>query len=65
MRKMIEVGGFEIPKEDWESTPASVRELLGKLVKENEELRVRVRQLEDRYRKAPKGLMFAEVKGRF
>jgi hypothetical protein len=48
MRKMIEVGGFEIPKEDWESTPASVRELVGKLVKENEELRARVRQLEER-----------------
>lgn len=48
MSKMIKIGGYEIPAEDWELTPASVRALVGKLVKENEELKGKVRELEER-----------------
>lgn len=43
---MIPVGRDEIAKEDWESTPSSVRELVMKLAKENEELREKVGRLE-------------------
>ncbi len=45
---MIQVGGYEVPKEDWESTPASVRELVMKLVKGNEGLRGKAHRLEER-----------------
>ena len=45
---MFRVGSYEVPKEDWESTPASVRELMVKIVKENEELREKVNKLEAR-----------------
>ncbi len=48
MSKMIQVGGYEVPKEDWESTPASVRELVMKLVKGNEGLRGKAHRLEER-----------------
>lgn len=48
MRKMFRVGSYEVPKEDWESTPASVRELMVKIAKENEELREKVNKLEAR-----------------
>ena len=45
---MFRVGSYEVPKEDWESTPASVRELMVKIAKENEELREKVNKLEAR-----------------
>ena len=48
MSKIIQVGDYEVPKEDWESTPVSVRELVVKLVKENKKLREKVGQLEAR-----------------
>jgi len=57
MSKMIQVGSYEVPKEDWESTPASVRELVLKLVKENEELREKVSQLESRLGQLEERLM--------
>ena len=40
MSKLIKLGKEEVLREDWESTPGSVRELVKKLVQENEELRV-------------------------
>lgn len=48
MSEMIKVGNYEVPKEDWESTPGSVQELVMKLVRENEELRKKVNRLEER-----------------
>ena len=39
MSKVIKLGKREVPREDWESTPGSIRELVKKLVQENEELR--------------------------
>ena len=39
MSKLIKLGKEEVLREDWESTPGSVRELVKKLVQENEELR--------------------------
>lgn len=48
MSKIIQVGEYGIPKEEWESTPASVRELVMKLVNENEELREKADKLEVR-----------------
>lgn len=48
MSELMEIGGLQIPKEDWESTPASVKLLVAELLQENQELRERVRQLEER-----------------
>ena len=42
---MIQVGNYEIPKADWESTPASVQKIVMELVKEKWELREEVQQL--------------------
>ena len=48
MSKLIKLGKEEVPREDWESTPGSVRELVKKLVQENEELREKINKLEGR-----------------
>jgi hypothetical protein len=45
MSKMIQVGNYEIPKADWESTPASVQKIVMELVKETWELKEEVQQL--------------------
>ena len=41
MSKLIKLGKEEVLREDWESTPGSVREL----VQENEELREKINKL--------------------
>ena len=48
MSKLIKLGKEEVLREDWESTPGSVRELVKKLVQENEELREKINKLEGR-----------------
>ena len=48
MSKVIKLGKREVPREDWESTPGSIRELVKKLVQENEELREKINKLEGR-----------------
>lgn len=48
MSDEIEIGGLKIPKEDWEATPVSVRLLVAKLLQDNQELRDRLNQLEER-----------------
>ena len=48
MSKLIKLGKEEVPREDWESTPGSVRERVKKLVQENEELREKINKLERR-----------------
>ena len=48
MSKVIKLGKEEVLREDWESTPGSVRELVKKLVQENEELREKINKLEGR-----------------
>ena len=48
MSKLIILGKEEVLREDWESTPGSVRELVKKLVQENEELREKINKLEGR-----------------
>ena len=45
MSKLIKLGKEEVPREDWESTPGSVRERGKKLVQENEELREKINKL--------------------
>ena len=48
MSKLVKLGKEEVLREDWESTPGSVRELVKKLVQENEELREKINKLEGR-----------------
>ena len=42
---MIKLGKEEVPREDWESTPGSVRELVKKLVQKKEELREKINKV--------------------
>ena len=48
MSEEIEIGGLKIPPADWEAAPASVRQLVDQLHQENQALRERLSQLEER-----------------